>query len=105
MPSGVPARRVYSSSFDCDCACTLIIHDNDAIRGDVAFRHLERHRKGAIGKQLLSSAQRYRIDHQPEFIDQIMLGKHLNEVTASSNVQIRPFLPLDAGDFFRNISV
>jgi hypothetical protein len=29
---------------------TLVIHDNDAIRGDFAFRHLERHRDRAIGK-------------------------------------------------------
>ena len=29
----------------CDCACTLVIHNNDAIRGGFAFRHLERRAK------------------------------------------------------------
>ncbi len=43
--------------------------------------------------------------HQPERIDQIMLDKRLNEVTASPNVQIRPLLSLDFGDFFRRISI
>src|SRR5512139_193116 len=43
-------RREYSSTSGCDCACTLVIHDNDAIRGDYAFRHLERHRDRATGK-------------------------------------------------------
>ena len=42
---------------------------------------------------------------QPERIDQIMLDERLNEICASLNVQIRPFLLLDFGDFFRNISV
>ena len=44
-------------------------------------------------------------DHQPERIDQIMLHERLNEICTSINVQIRPFLLLDFGDFFRNISV
>jgi hypothetical protein len=39
-----------SSTSGSDCACTLVIHDNDAIRGDFAFRYLERHRDRAIGK-------------------------------------------------------
>src|SRR5256885_3588777 len=59
----------------CDRACTLVIHDNDAIRADYAFRHLECRRDGALGKQPLSSAQRYRIYNQPERIDQIVLDK------------------------------
>jgi hypothetical protein len=41
-----------------DCTCTLVIHDNDANRGDYAFRHLERRRDRAIGKQPLSTAWR-----------------------------------------------
>jgi len=42
---------------------------------------------------------------QPERINQIMLEERLNENCASINVQIRPFLLLNFGDFFRNISV
>jgi len=34
-----------------------------------------------------------------------MLEERLNEICASKNVQIRPFLSLNFGDFFRNISV
>src|SRR5512134_3921938 len=89
----------------CNSACTLVIHDNDAIRADFAFRHLERRRDRAIGKQPLSNAQRDRIYHQPERIDQIMLDKRLKEITTSPNVQIRPWLLLDFGDLFYNIAV
>jgi hypothetical protein len=45
----------------------------------------------------------YRIYHQPEIIDQIMLHKRLQEVTASPNVQIGSFPLFELGDFFRNI--
>ena len=86
-------------------ACTLVTHDNDAFRCDGAFRHLECRRDRAIGKQSFSTAQRYRKYLQPERIDQIMLHECLNEICASIDVQIRPFLLLDFGDFFRNISV
>src|ERR1700740_1952897 len=86
-------------------ACTLVIHDNDAFRGDCAFSHLERRRDRAIGKQSFSTAQRDRKYFQPERIDQIMLEECLNEICASVNVQIRPFQLLNFGDFFRNISV
>jgi len=34
-----------------------------------------------------------------------MLDERLNEICASINVQIRPFLLLELGDFVRNISV
>ena len=51
------------------------------------------------------TAQRYRNDHQRERIDQIMLHEGLNEICTSRNAQIRPFLMLDFGDFFRNIFV
>ncbi len=44
-----------------DCACALVIHDNDASWGDLALRHLERRRDGAISKQPFSTAQCYRI--------------------------------------------
>src|SRR5262245_26072218 len=88
-----------------DCACTLVIDDNDAFRGDCAFRHLESRRDRAIGEQSFSTAQRYRKYLQPERIDQIMLEERLNEICASINVQIWPFLLLNFGDFFRNISV
>jgi hypothetical protein len=71
----------------------------------VALRHLERRRDGAIGKQPFATAQRQRIDLEPELIDQIMLEERLNQICASINVQIRPFLLLNFGDFFRNISV
>src|SRR5580765_3466896 len=37
-------------------ACTFVIHDNDASWGNVALRHLERHRDGAIGKQPFATA-------------------------------------------------
>ena len=85
-------KCIYPLASGCDCACTLVIHDNDAIRGDFAFRHLERHRDRALGKQPLSNAQRDRIVHQPERVDQIMLDKRLNQITTSPNVQIRPLL-------------
>ena len=85
--------------------CKLIIYDDDAFRGDFAFRHLERCRDRAIGKQPLPTPQRYRIYHQPERIDQIMLDQRLNKITTSPNVQIRPLLSLDFGDFFWDISV
>lgn len=52
-----------------------------------------------------STAQLNRIYLQPERIDQIMPEERLNEICASINVQIRPFLLLNFGDFFRNISV
>lgn len=39
-----------------DGACTLVIHDNDARWGNVALRHLERRRDGAIGKQPFATA-------------------------------------------------
>jgi len=77
---------VYSSTSGYDRACTLVIHDNDAIRADYAFRHLEGSRDRAIRKQTLSHAQRDRIYHQPESIDQIMLDQRLNEIAASPNV-------------------
>jgi hypothetical protein len=51
----------------------------------------------------------YRKDLQPERIDQILLDERLdeqlNEICASINVQIWPFLLLDFGDLSRNISV
>ena len=34
-----------------------------------------------------------------------MLEERLNQISASINVQIRPFLLLNSGDFFGNISV
>ena len=39
-----PTRRESSSTSGGDCARTLVIHDNDAIRAEDAFRHLERRR-------------------------------------------------------------
>ncbi len=85
-------------------ACTLVIHENDATWGDLALRHLERRRDGAIGKQPFATAQRQRIDLEPERIDQIMLHERLNEICASIHVQIRPWLLLEVADFFRNVS-
>ena len=103
--AGHPAECLETSGWD--CACTLVIHDNDAFRGDCAFRHAECRWDRAIGKQTFSTAQRYRKYLQPERIDQIMLEERLNEICASINVQIRPFLLLNFGDFsaispFRN---
>jgi len=95
----LPLHRV-----GCNRASTLVIHKNDATWGDGALRHLERRRDGAIGKQPFSTAQRQRKYLEPERIDQIMLDERLNEICASINVQIRPFL-LNFGDFFRNISI
>jgi hypothetical protein len=40
-----------------DGACTLIIGDNDAMRGDFAFGYLERGGERATGKQPLATAQ------------------------------------------------
>jgi hypothetical protein len=62
-----------------DGACTLVIHENDAFRGNRAFRHRECRWDRAFGKQSFSTTQRYRIYLQPERIDQIMLDERLNE--------------------------
>ena len=63
LPFGWLFVLQYSSTSSCDCAGTLVIHDNDAIRAACAFRHLECRRDRAIGKQPLSTAQCDRIDH------------------------------------------
>lgn len=34
----------------CDCACALVIYDDDTTRGDGAIGHLERRRNHATGK-------------------------------------------------------
>jgi hypothetical protein len=74
------------------------------IRGwKFTIRHLERRRDRAHGKQTFPLAQSYRIDHQPEIIDQIMLHKRLEQITASPNVQIGALPLLEFGDFLRNI--
>lgn len=66
------AASLYTSGWE--CAYTFVIHENDAFRGDCAFRHLKCHRRDrAVGKQSFITAQRYRNYHQPEPIDQIML--------------------------------
>src|SRR5258707_3238649 len=93
------------STSGCNHAGTLVIHDNDATWGDLALRHLERRRDGAIGKQPFATAQRQRIDLEPERIDHIMLHERLNEICTAVNVQIRPWLLLECGDFFRNVSL
>src|SRR3984957_17289015 len=98
-----PAEYLCTSGWD--CACALVIHENDAFRGNCAFRHLECRRDRAIGKQSFPTAQRYWKYLQPERIDQIMLHERLHKICASVNVQIRPFLLLDFADLFRNISV
>ena len=59
----------------CNRACALVIHDNDASWGDLALRHIERRCNGAIDKQPFSTAQRQRVDLEPELIDQIMLAR------------------------------
>ncbi len=38
-----------------DLACTLVVHDNDAVWGDLALRHLEGGGDRAVGKQAFSS--------------------------------------------------
>lgn len=96
------ARLRNTSGFD--RARTLVIHDNDTLWGDLAFRHLERGRYGAIGKQPFSTAQRQRIDLEPERINQIMLDERLKEIATAVHVQIRPWLLLKVEDFFRNVS-
>ena len=107
-PSGalIAARSANSppDTSGCNRACTLVIHDNDATWGDLALRHLERRRDGAIGKQPFSTAQRQRIDLEPERIDQIMLHERLKEICTAVHVQIRPWLLLEFADFFRNVS-
>src|SRR5919198_5370447 len=86
LPGYVSPLWISAMDSSCDCARMLVIHDNDAIRADCAFRHLERCRDRAIGKQPFSTAQRDRIDHQPERIDQIMLHERLHEITTSPHV-------------------
>src|SRR5690349_13764136 len=49
-------------------ACTLVIHDNNAIWRDLALLHFERRRDGAIDKQAFATAQRQRVDLEPELI-------------------------------------
>src|SRR2546428_11777003 len=70
-------RECLYKTSGCDRAGTFVLHDNDATRTDNAFRHLEGRRDRAIRKQPFPLAQSYRIDHQPEIIDQIMLHKRL----------------------------
>ncbi len=88
----------------CDRACLLVIHDNNAIWGDFALRHLERRRNRAVDKLPFSTAQRQRIYLEPELIDQIMLHQRLNEICTSESVQIRPLLLLEFADFLRKVS-
>src|SRR5919202_1195192 len=102
LPMSDVARLCNTSS--CDCACTLVIRENDTLWGDLALRHLERRRNGALGKQSFSTAQRQRIDLEPELINQIMLDERLKEISTAVNVQIRPWLLLKCADFFRNVS-
>src|ERR1051325_1804892 len=87
-----------------DSAVAFVVHENDAAWTDNTFRHLERRRDRALGKKLFPLAQRYRIDHQPEIIDQIMLHKRLEEITASPNVQIGSFTLFEFGDFLPHIA-
>jgi hypothetical protein len=52
---GHPAESLYTSGWD--CAGTLVIHENDAFRGNCAFRHLERHwDRGRVAAFLTMSA-------------------------------------------------
>src|SRR6185503_15573842 len=98
-----PTRReclLISSGLD--SAGAFVIREKDATRSDNAFRHLERRRDRALGKQAFPLAQSYRIDHQPEIIDQIMLHERLKQITASPNMEIGTFTLLEFGDFFRN---
>src|SRR5688572_11253851 len=88
-----------------DCTGTFVIHYNDAARAHNAFRHLERGRDRALGKQTFPLAQSYWIDHQPKIIDQIMLHKGLEQITASPDVEIWARPLLEFGDLFRNIAV
>ena len=46
----------------------------------MAFRQPERRRERAIGKQPFANAQRYRVDHQPEGIDQISFDQRLQKM-------------------------
>ena len=59
-------QREYISTSGCDRTRPLVRHENDAGLCDDAFRHFERRWDRTIGKQPLSTAQRDRIDHQPE---------------------------------------
>src|SRR5262245_38023248 len=101
----MPNTRECLETSGWNCACTLVIDDNDAFRGDCASRHLESRRGRAISKQSFSTTQRNRKYLQPERIDEMMLEERLNEISASITVQIRPLLLLNFGDFFRNISI
>src|SRR5690606_38306175 len=70
----------YSSTTSGDCPGTLVIHNKNAPWRDFTFRYLKRRRDRAIGKQPLATAQRYRINHQPEHIDQVMPDKRLKQI-------------------------
>lgn len=79
--------------------------DDDPVRGDFAFLHLEPRRLRAVGEQAFSTAWVYRIYLQPEFIDRIMLEESLDEVRATVDVQVRPPLSLGFGNFIGDITV
>ncbi len=99
---GHPTECLHKAGLD--CARARVIDDDDAFRGDGAFRHLEGRGDRAVGKQFFSTAQRYRKYLQPEGIDQIMFEECLHEIGAAINVQIPPGLLLNFGDFFRDVS-
>lgn len=82
----------------------LVIHEKDASGGDGALRQLERRWDGAFGKQAFSTAQRQRIDLEPEGIDHIMLHESLKGMGTSVHMQIRPWRVLEGVDLFRNVS-
>ena len=84
---------------------TLVVYCIHVFRADMAFCHLERRRKRAIGKQALANPLCEQIDHQPKRIHQIMLDQRLQQIAASPNVQIQSGLLLDFGNLSRNISV
>ena len=92
-------RRECLSSSDLDCACTFVIHLDDARRADNAFRHLERRRDRAIGKQPFSPGQGYRVYHQPQRHAVWAIQKLINNFSFHIRQLFSPFL-----QFFRRLS-
>src|SRR5690349_7325264 len=81
----LPCWRSFIDVAGGDVPVAFVTEEYNTLRADLAFRHFERGWDRAIGKQAFSGAQRDRIDHQPEHIDQVMFEQRLEQVSTSPN--------------------
>jgi hypothetical protein len=86
-----------------DIAVALIV-DDDTVRRDLGFSHLEGCRDGAPFKQTFSLTERDRKYHQVQLVDEIACEKRLKQIRASEDVQIRSFRFFQLSDFIRQIA-